>query len=1096
MNHWSLFFLATALTSFSAGATTNRIGDHSFVIPDGFTIERVSSSDLVQRPISASFDERGRLYVTDSSGTNEKQDKQLLNPTHRIVCLEDTNGDGAFDRSTVFADKLAFPEGCLWFEGSVYVAVPPSIWKLTDTNGDGVCDVRVEWYKGGVLTGCANDVHGPYLGPDGRIYWTKGAFAQLDLKDGRGRPIKDRAAHIFRAKPDGSELEVVMSGGMDNPVEVAFTPEGEALFTTTFVDFTQPGRRDGICHAVYGGVFGKQQEAIDDRRVRRTGELLEPIVQFGAGAPSGLCRFEGGGLGSEYTDSFFASLFNLHKVTRHVVRPNGAGLAASSDDFVVSDNPDFHPTDVLEDADGSLLVVDTGGWYKMCCPSSQLAKADVLGAIYRVRRSGANRPTDPRGLQIDWTGAGPKELLDLLDDDRPAVRNRACAALGGMGNQAVRAISEFLAKGSSHRITPRLARTLVWALNQIPGNRARQLTAEVAKQDLKSGAGSSARQSAVKSLALWRTPIDDQNRFLQTSGMPGKRMAGAELGTASSRLLSEWYGRTGQSNELINLAGSHSSRDRIAEHSIIYALMELNQPELIRSHLLGAEGSSPQPGRGLQFGVRHPSLESIPYRRRTGLIALDQMDHDPLKPDELLPYLTATNAVLRDTAWWIVQRHSDWGVPLTGWLRERLMALPGEGSVNQKLQQIRDRTHGSGWQVTPDKLTDLLSRFSTAPEVQTLLEEFLTRPESGVEARTVVLKAMAKTRPADFPSTWMGPALAHVSHSSPEVSRSAVGALKTFVSGRTNGTAAVTKSLIDVSGDASKPDAFRLDAAAAVPAGTPLPAPLFDWLTSRLDPAQTPLVRSAAIGILARARLDLVQRLALVDVLQTAGPLELPKLLDALASAPDEAVGLKALAILEKSKAAAGLRPDQFQGWLGKYPATVGAAGAPLLARINVEAAQEKSHLEEIASALPPGDVRRGQTLFNHPKVACSTCHRMGYLGGSVGPDLTRIGEVRTHRDLLESILYPSLSFVRSYESMVVATRSGELVNGIVKREDDRGIQLVTGPNAEQEIARAEISELRPGTVSIMPAGLEQQLSRQELSDLVTFLKNTTWGPR
>ena len=68
-------------------------------------------------------------------------------------------------------------------------------------------------------------------------------------------------------------------------------------------------------------------------------------------------------------------------------------------DFLVSDNTDFHPTDVIEDADGSLLVVDTGGWYKLCCPSSQLVKADVLGAIYRVRKDGCKQYETPRGLE-------------------------------------------------------------------------------------------------------------------------------------------------------------------------------------------------------------------------------------------------------------------------------------------------------------------------------------------------------------------------------------------------------------------------------------------------------------------------------------------------------------------------------------------------------------------------------------------------------------------------------------------------------------------------------------------------------------------------
>ncbi len=57
---------------------------------------------------------------------------------------------------------MMFPEGAMWLDGSLYVAAPPSIWKFTDTDGDGVADQRVEWFQGKTLTGCANDLHGPY----------------------------------------------------------------------------------------------------------------------------------------------------------------------------------------------------------------------------------------------------------------------------------------------------------------------------------------------------------------------------------------------------------------------------------------------------------------------------------------------------------------------------------------------------------------------------------------------------------------------------------------------------------------------------------------------------------------------------------------------------------------------------------------------------------------------------------------------------------------------------------------------------------------------------------------------------------------------
>ena len=82
---------------------------------------------------------------------------------------------------------------------------------------------------GKTLTGCANDLHGPYLGPDGWIYWAKGAFARQQHTLFDGSTIDDSAAHLFRMLPDGTERDVVMSGGMDNPVEVTFDATGSLL---------------------------------------------------------------------------------------------------------------------------------------------------------------------------------------------------------------------------------------------------------------------------------------------------------------------------------------------------------------------------------------------------------------------------------------------------------------------------------------------------------------------------------------------------------------------------------------------------------------------------------------------------------------------------------------------------------------------------------------------------------------------------------------------------------------------------------------------------------------------------------------------------
>ena len=114
--------------------------------------------------------------MADSAGVNLRGPELAKNPPHSIRMLEDSDGDGRFDKSTVFADKLVFPQGIVWHDGSVYCSSPPSFWRLTDTDGDGVADRREELVTGFANTGVADDMHGGSLGPDGRIYWCAVAF--------------------------------------------------------------------------------------------------------------------------------------------------------------------------------------------------------------------------------------------------------------------------------------------------------------------------------------------------------------------------------------------------------------------------------------------------------------------------------------------------------------------------------------------------------------------------------------------------------------------------------------------------------------------------------------------------------------------------------------------------------------------------------------------------------------------------------------------------------------------------------------------------------------------------------------------------------
>ncbi|MFV2069560.1 MAG: hypothetical protein ACC645_21560, partial [Pirellulales bacterium] len=231
----------------------------------------------------------------------------------------------------------------------------------------------------------------------------------------------------------------------------------------------------------------------------------------GASAPAGLTRYESQVFGPEFQDSLFAALFNYHKVTRHVLQPDGATFKTGDEDFLACERIEFHPTDVLEDADGSLLVIETGGWYwyRHCCPTSRFYKPQVAGAIYRIRRTGAPAIDDPRGLKLDWKGMSPVQLAGLLADDRPAVGRRAIHELAKQGEHSLAALRDVVAPGrrtGTDLGSAEARRNAVWAATRIDRADARAV-ARAALGD----ADEAVRQAALHSLTFALIEIADRD---------------------------------------------------------------------------------------------------------------------------------------------------------------------------------------------------------------------------------------------------------------------------------------------------------------------------------------------------------------------------------------------------------------------------------------------------------------------------------------------------------------------------------------------------------------------------------------------------------
>jgi putative heme-binding domain-containing protein len=652
-------------------------------------------------------------------------------------------------------------------------------------------------------------------------------------------------------------------------------------------------------------------------------------------------------------------------------------------------------------------------------------------------------------LRIDWAKLNVSELANLFDDTRPAVVRRAIDELALKGSSAIPALTQALKAESESR-----RRNAVWALTRIEGRGAREALNEMFADDgkPKRSPDDAATRALIRSIGLWHdeeTVSDRLGKMFATHIALSDAIASKQ--PFSRRTAAEALGRSGAKatgTQMLLRSATSEGMDRSLEHAIIYALVELNDAKQTRAAVHASE----------------------PQAKRIALISLDQMADGNLKPEEVTPLLTSTNVLLKQTASWIVSRHADWGEALASFFAGQLHAASSANSAEIETQ---------------------LEQFARNKGIQTLLVKTMSSGNSIAEV--IALHVLARSGLKELPTDW-STELAKALQSRDRAVIAAAVALVRSVPPSRKSAEVINTSLIVIAERADMPLGTRMAAAVAVAGGiTQLSEPLYSRLVATLVGGSGVNEKSDAATALARATLSNARLIELAAHVKSVGPMELPKLLPAFAHSTNELVGAKLLDSLAASKAAKTLRPEILKPAITNFPASVRKRADEFLASLNTDAAEQKKHIDELLASTKGGDIRRGQAIFNSTKTACSSCHAIGYVGGNVGPDLTRVGQVRSERDLLEAVVFPSASFVRSYEPVSVTTKSGDEFSGVLRKDSPDEIVLVTGPNAEQRIARNSVAEMRPGTVSVMPSGLADQLSRQELADLIAFLKATRW---
>ena len=960
-------------SSFLKPLTRQEIPVSGLDVPDGFTIERAADPGLLSYPMFASFDESGRLFVFESTGTNDMGTARMIeNPTYHIRLLEDTDGDGIFDKSGIFADRIRLPMGGSFYRGSLYVAESPDLVRYTDTDGDGKADTREVILTGWVLHSNAATLSGPFVGPDGWFYMPD-ARRGFDITTREGTRLKGKGARIWRCKPDGTRLESMSGGGFDNAIEIAFMPSGETIGTMTYFVNPQGGYRDALMHWVEGGVYPKPLAVIQEDKLKLTGPLMPVMSKTARVAPSGLMRLKGDLWGKEYNGNLFSAEFNTGRVMRHVVTSQGASYVTTDTPFMTSSVADSHPTDVLQDADGSMLVVVTGGWFIEGCPLSRVAKPEVPGGIYRIRRKGSHAAADAWGKRIDWHKQSPAQLSSLLSDKRPAVRSRAAETLILEGNKAIPLFKKHIQTAPDQEAKLEA----LFALSRIETPEA---LASVRGYLLSKQPGLRTAAARVLGLAKDGQSTDLLMKIVQADLPQVRRQAATALGQiGDARAVSAL------------LKAAASVEDRFTGHAVIHSLIVLGVSEPLVKALDGTPDKT----------------------RKAALIALDQMDQSVLRKEHLPPFLESRSEELRATGIWVATHRPDWTDVVVSFLDKAL-----------------ENSQGSGEELIA--LRDLMVTFCKSGELQDFLTRHLKSGKMAAEKKLLLLSVMGKCDITTLPATWIAQLGELLKTSSPEILSEVLSLIQ---SRRLEGLAPQLASIVN-DGNAPAGLRIRALAARLV-SDPVVRDNDFALASSFLSKSHEAPVRQAAANLLVQATLSENQLLKIARLLPDADQFLLPPLVEVFAGGKSETAGLSLVKALgSSSDRLTNISEPDLLRILSTYPENVKDASQTVINTLRKQNAERLDRLASLEKELPKGDVLEGRKLF-FGKGACSACHAVSNEGGDFGPDLTNIGDIRSRHDMLEAILYPSASFAREHESTTVVTKAGTYLGIIKEQTAD-----------------------------------------------------------
>ena len=957
-------------------------------VPPGFEIQLVASEPDIHKPLNLAFDDRGRLWVTDTLEYPYPA-REGTKPRDTVKILSNFQANGRAGTVDTFADGLNIPIGLLPLPNGrdALVHNSPDVYLMRDTDGDGRADVREVLY--GVFGN--RDTHGMTnaftWGFDGWIYACHGYSNDSEVQGSDHRPIRMNSGNTYRMRPDGSHAEYFTHGQV-NPFGLAFDPLGnlyscdchsrpvyQLLRGAWYPSFGKPD--DGLG-------FGPEMISHDHGSTGIGGISFYAANQF----PESY-------RGTTFIGNVVTNRINHDRIVWHGSSPQGI----EQPDFVWSEDNWFRPVDIELGPDGALYVADFYnriiGHYEV--PLAHPGRDRERGRIWRIvyRGPGGKSATPPPA--IDRTISSVADLIADLRDANLAVRMTATNQLVDRGGDAaIAAVRKIMTPDAAARQRVHG----LWVLHRRNSLDDATLLACAGDKDPK------LRVHSLQALA---------ERAELTHAM--SELATSRLGDADPRVR----------RAAAQVLGRHPS---LAFVRPLLALRQSTSPD--DTHLVHV----------VRMALRD-QLKTADVWAGLETLGLSERDWRDIAD-------FATGVHTTQAAAFLLAHLKRAVEPMEKHLRYvHHVARYGSPELTNEVLALK----GSERRSPAEQLEVLKAIQQGAQERGGSLDEPARRLAAGLAGQL-----LASNRPNDV-------ALG-------------IDVVRDF---GFRDMQRDLKKVIERSDLAEQPRAHALGGLAAI------------------DP--TANVATFA-GVLADGSFPIGLRERAANLL---GSMHRPEAQTALLSnlpvAPERLQSVIAAALVRRREGANALL----------QAIAAGKASARLLQDRGVTIILESSGLpnvrERIAALLkdlPPSD-QKLKALFNRRRDGfsgahadpllgakvfenhCAICHQLGGKGAKVGPQLDGIGSRGLDR-LMEDILDPNRNVDQTLRLTNLALRNGQIVSGLLAREEGEVLIVVDSQGKEIRVPRSEVEERTTSPLSPMPANLVDQIAEDDFYRLMAFL--------